>query len=34
MVDRALMVHWVIGSIPHHGPTELHFVPAIVLQLV
>ena len=33
-VERALMVRWVVGSIPHGGPLELFFVPASVLRLV
>ena len=26
MVECLLMVRWVIGSIPHSGPTELFFL--------
>ena len=28
MVERPLMVRWVVGSIPHGGPIELFLVPA------
>ena len=35
MVQRLLMVPWVVGSIIHGGPTELFLIPAnsqLVLQ--
>ena len=28
------MVHWVVGSILHGGPTELFLIPASVSRLV
>ena len=28
LVERPLMVRWVVGSIPHGGPIELFFAPA------
>ena len=27
MVERPLMVRWVVGSIPHGGPAEIFLVP-------
>ena len=34
MVELPLVAQWVIGSIPHGGPTELYIVPASDPQLV
>ena len=34
VVERSLMVRWVVGSILHGGPIELFHVPASVLRLV
>ena len=34
VVERVLMVRWVVESIPHSGPIELFFVPASVALLV
>ena len=34
VVKRALIVRWVLESIPHGGPIELLLVPASVSQLV
>ena len=34
VVERVLMVRWVVESIPHSGPIELSFVPASVALLV
>ena len=28
MVERPLMVQWVVRSIPHGGPIELFLIPA------
>ena len=28
MVERLLMMEWVVGSIPNDGPIELFLVPA------
>ena len=34
MVERPLMVQWVVGSIPHGGPTEQFLIPASAPQMV
>ena len=33
MVERMLMVQWVIGSMPHGGPIVLFLVPTSTSQL-
>ena len=34
VIERSLLVRWVIGSILHGGPIELFLVPASALRLV
>ena len=34
MVERPLMVHWVVGLIPHGGPIELFLALASAPRLV
>ena len=34
MVERKLMMRWVVGSIHHGGPIELYLVPASAPRLL
>ena len=34
VVERSFVVRWVVGSIPHGGPTELFLIPPSAQRLV